>query len=313
MVVFMNNYLKLHDESKQISMTGARTLLMLVALMIEPRNIEEIHNFLLDCGVIVKEYSEDTVRIDINTLKAIGCEITKATKRNNHKYKLLYHPFKINPSYEEIEALETAYTRIVSKATPLKLLSIHKIFQKLASIVDDPAKKDRILSISNLKTEKLEILDELVKHESKHNRILISYQPPNNKGPEEYEITIEKLGMRNDKLYVYCYNHTKGSRSFLNISNILKILGITTKNDSTKGNDTEVTFALKNTEDFIPEDKETIIKKDANETIIKGVYFNDFIAMQRMLSFGSNCTVIEPVKIKELVIQKLKEMRDLYE
>ena len=78
----MENFIKYHDTSKQVSLTGARALILLVALAEGPKKFEDIRQFVIDCGVADRAYSIDTIRIDINTLKKIGCEITKATKRN---------------------------------------------------------------------------------------------------------------------------------------------------------------------------------------------------------------------------------------
>ena len=35
--------------------------------------------------------------------------------------------------------------------------------------------------------------------------------------------------------------------------------------------------------------------------------------MQRVLSFGKNCTVLEPDKFKAKLIEKIKEMRNIYD
>ena len=46
--------------------------------------------------------------------------------------------------------------------------------------------------------------------------------------------------------------------------------------------------------------------------IVEGEYHNEFVAVQRMLSFGANCTVLEPQAIREKIIEKLKNMRKNY-
>ena len=46
--------------------------------------------------------------------------------------------------------------------------------------------------------------------------------------------------------------------------------------------------------------------------VIEGRYYNDFLAAQRILSFGANCTVLEPQEFRETIIQKLKNMRNVY-
>ena len=47
--------------------------------------------------------------------------------------------------------------------------------------------------------------------------------------------------------------------------------------------------------------------------VVEGTYHNDFWAMQRVLSLGYKCTVIEPLDFKNSVIEKIKEMRSTYE
>ena len=73
-------FIKQFDDTKQISMTGSRVLVIFIYLLDGPKSFEEIRDFLIDCGIVTKEYSIDTIRIDLNTLKIMGCEITKATK-----------------------------------------------------------------------------------------------------------------------------------------------------------------------------------------------------------------------------------------
>ena len=74
----------------------------------------------------------------------------------------------------------------------------------------------------------------------------------------------------------------------------------------------EVIFKLK---DFDIEDlteSEAILETNEKESLIKGVYYNNFLAIQRILSFGPKCTILEPMEIKEQVVAKLKEMREVY-
>ena len=124
----MENYIKQHEENKQVSMTGARAFILLLALKEKPRSFEEIRQLLRDCGVADKQYSIDTIRIDINTLKAIGCDISKATKNTNNQYRLLDQPFKFSLSSDEVSTLKSIYRKYVSKTDISlgNLLDFHK-------------------------------------------------------------------------------------------------------------------------------------------------------------------------------------------
>lgn len=307
----MKQYTKYHESNKQISMTGARAFLIFEYLSYKPRSFEEIRNRLVECGVANRHYSIDTIRVDLNTLKAIGCEIKKATKKTNYKYELTTHPFKIKISTRELATLKKVYKKIAKIASPLMLLDYHFIFQKLADFIEEKTYKEQVLGISLLKSIDTDILKKLVEDEENHNKIKILYNTSNNK-EHEYDITLEKLGLRNNKLYVYCYNHTLKKRSFLNVSRIKEIISKIFDGDSILGLDINVKFKLFNYNDFQLEKTEQIIENSEDYAIIQGRYFNDFIAKQRMLSFGSDCVVIEPEEIKQDIINTLKEMRSVY-
>lgn len=307
------DYIKQHDENKQISMTAARAIIILLSLLQSPKSYEEIRQIIIDCGLIDKELSVDTIRIDINTLKTLGCSITKATKSNNHKYGLISHPFKLKMTNDEFNALDKIYNKMIKHADVSKLLGFHNLFLKLSTLVDDETIKEKLLNISVLNRENIDIIERFTKIEKKHNRIKVSYKPPYSEDTYEYDISVEKLGMRNGKLYVYCQNHSTGKRSFLNVSRIKEIIDAKFDRESGSGLDTLVKFKLKSYQNYELEDNECIIEKHDDYIIVSGRYFNDFIAFQRMLSFADDCTVLEPSKMKEMIITKLKEMRAIYD
>jgi len=308
----MENYIKIHDENKQVSLTGARALALMAGLFEGPKNFDEIKQFIVDCGLTTKDYSIDTIRIDINTIKKIGFEITKATKTNNHKYRLISHPFVFKPTEDEIESIRIVYRKIARKASPEVLYLYHKMFLKIADKVNDEKLKEQILGISSLKNINVDILAELVKNEKKHNRIKILYNSSSNV-EKEFDITIEKVAVRNDKLYVFCFNHTLNERSFLNVSKIRAILSNLYDENTPLGQDSVVKFKLTNFKEYVLEDNETIQEEHPDFIIVKGKYYNEFIAIQRILSFSKDCTVLDSDEFKQKIINKLKEMRALYE
>lgn len=307
------DFIKQHDENKQISMTAARAIIILLSLLQSPKSYEEIRQIVMECGLVNKELSVDTIRIDINTLKTLGCKITKATKTNNHKYGLISHPFKLKMTNDEFNALVKIYNKMIKHADVYKLYVFHKLFAKLASLVDDEAIKENLLNVSILNRENIDIVEQFTKIEKKHNRIKISYKPPYSEDTYEYDISVEKLGMRNGKLYVYCQNHSTGKRSFLNVSRIKEVIDAKFDRDSDAGLDTLVKFKLKSCQKYELEDNESIVENHDDYVVVVGRYFNDFIAFQRMLSFADDCTVLEPSKMKDIIVTKLKEMRAIYD
>ncbi len=306
-------FIKQIDEHKQISMTGSRALVLLILLITGPKNFQEIKQYIVDCGIVEKEYSIDTIRIDINTLKAVGCEITKATKKTNHKYGLISHPFTLVLTNKEVTILKSVYRKLAKKASPLKLVKFHRIFEKIAKMVKDEDIRQQILGISLLKKSDINLLEELVADETRYNKIRIEYNPSSHAEPVEYDFSPEKFEIRSGKLYVFGYNHTLGGRSFLPVSRIKSIICKMFDRTTSYGLDTIITFRLNNYKNYSLEENEVVIETKDDAAIIEGHYFNEFIGIQRMLFFASDCTVIKPDEIKQTIINKLKEMREIYE
>lgn len=80
-----------------------------------------------------------------------------------------------------------------------------------------------------------------------------------------------------------------------------------------ESNQSKIRFVVKN---LLPEEleiNEEIVDSSVDGYVVEGAYHNDFIATQRVLSFGSRCIILEPVEFKKDVINKIKEMRKNYE
>ena len=298
-------------KQKQICITGARAILILAALSESPKSIEELQEFLLSSEVLTKKYSADTVRADINVLKSIGCEISKATKTNDNKYHLISHPFVPKIYEEDVEAIKFGYKESSKTASVEKLIEFHNLFIHISKLTDNESLKEKILNISILRNDDLALIEKLMKEEERQGKIRIIYQPPE-KEEREYEITIDRLGVRNEKLYVFGYNHTKNDRCFLNVSRIKKFLYGIPNNSPELGTDIVIKFKLRPERENILEDNEDILERTDEYILVDGRYYNKFIGIQRMLNLVFDVVIVEPKEIKEEVLKKLKEMKTRY-
>ncbi len=296
---------------RQISLTGVRAIVLLALLNIKPCSFEEIKEFLIQSNIVTREYSIDTIRIDLNTLKYIGCDISKATKRTNNTYILRSHPFQLELSEDDVNVLAKIYKGIYKNLGIDRLLEYDNLFEKLSDIVKDEKIKEALKGISILKGLDKQLIQELLSDSRKHTRLTISYLSGSTKATE-YDITIEKLGFRSDKLYIYCFNHTINKRTFLNFSRLQKVLLRQLRSENIKSDDVIVEFNLKNHSNYLLEEDEEIISKKDNTATIRGKYYTDFIALQRILSFGPDCVILSPEGLKEQLIEKLKSMRGQY-
>ena len=108
----MFNSAQKKTDLNQISVTGIRAIIILGLLMIAPKSISEIRKSLVMYNIIDDTQPDDILRIDINSLKYMGCEIARPSKNNDYKYVLGKNPFSFNVSEDDIAKIVSKWTGI---------------------------------------------------------------------------------------------------------------------------------------------------------------------------------------------------------
>lgn len=300
-------------DLNQVSLTGMRAIILLGLLMVEPRSLDEIRKAFLSYKVIDDSHSNDILRIDINTLKHMGCEISRASHKTDFKYVLGENPFSLNITDEDLKVLKKVYSFVKEKADINELISYHNLFEKIANHVSNKRKKEEIKGISVLKYYDINTIHDLQIDCSQERILILDYQNPTTGNVTQKEIVSQKLVFKNDKLYLFGYDTDKKEQVTLNAGRIKKINARKLFKGDIEPKYVKVKFYLKNSDCDILSDEENIIQIEDDRNIVEGNYYNEFLAIQRILSFGPMFTVIEPADIKNKVIDKLKEMRKIYE
>lgn len=296
-----------------MSLTGYRTLVILCALMESPKSNEEIKNCLLSDQYIKEKFSSDTLRIYINSLRKIGCEITKANKSNNKKYELTEHPFAYDISKPQLKALSKIYKNFHEKISVEEVISIENLFTKLVNFTKNETTKDFLRHISLLKSINKELLKDLLSHCKKKNQITLLYNSPKS-GAKEIEIVADKLSFKSEKLYLWGNNLTHKEYAFLSVEKILKIISIKLKKDYEEFPSTKVVYEVDNqNNNFQVEPNETILEATQDKLIIEVNSKNEFSLIQRLLYLGDSCKIISPESFKSNFLSKLKAMEAAYE
>ena len=299
------------SELSQISLTGMRALVMLGLLIKAPRSLDEIREKLLEYNIIEPSHSDDILRIDLNTLKLMGCEISRADARTNYKFVLTSHPFALKISDEEIALLKKAYKKLKENSTITALMEYDGLFRRLAEYVMEQDTKDQLLGISVLRGFNIDFVNELLECCAKHEELVLDYHKPSARDKCRKCVLAQEVVYQNDKIYLYGWDKDMRESVILNIKRIVSILS------KSKGDNTEVKafcakFMLKNIGVEEVDENETVVESNENGLLVEGRYHNEFVAMQRILSFGANAVVIEPAEFRADVVQKLKEMRKNY-
>lgn len=294
-----------------MSLTGYRTIVILSLLMEAPRSIDEINNYFLNNPYIKDTFSNDTLRIYINSLRAIGCQITDANKASK-KYQLISHPFEYDIPKSQLKTIAKLYKSIFNKIDIRNLLEIDNFLYKLADYTNNEATKNYLENISVTKNIDRNVLNDLLIHCKNNNQIVILYNSPrsNNK---EIEIICDKLSFRFDKLYLWGNNLTHKEYSFLPVERITKILSIKIIKNDKEIKPIKVVYELYNCINYIPESDENIIEKTDEKLVIEVNSKNEFNLMQRILYMADSCKVLEPASFKQELLEKLKNMDEYYE
>lgn len=294
-----------------MSLTGYRTLVILSELMQSPKTNDEINESLMNNQYVKEKFSSDTLRIYINSLRAIGCEITSANKSNTKKYKLVTHPFAYDIPKSQLKALSKLYKSIYDEIDIKEIIDIENFFAKLSNSLKNDQSKEFLKNLSVLKGIDKDILNDLIIHCKNKNQIIILYNSPKS-GNKMIEIIADKLSFKSEKLYFWGNNLTHKEYSYFVLDRILKICKIKINKSNEKFMPQKVIYEVYD-KNYIPEDDERILESSKNKLLIEASAKNDFSLMQKILNMASDCKVIEPENFKLKLINSLKSMENIYE
>lgn len=99
-------------KQNSFNQTAYRIFKLLLWLAQEPLTLEEINRRFSTEETVLKSLSQDTLWLYINTLKCLGCKISRPSPKNNYHYELMSHPFTYMLSPTDRVTLREAHTCI---------------------------------------------------------------------------------------------------------------------------------------------------------------------------------------------------------
>lgn len=300
-------------ELCQVSLTGMRALALIGLLIVKPRSLEEIREEFIRLQIMEESHSDDILRIDLNTIKIMGCEISRSCKKTDYKYILTKHPFSLKITEEEIETLKKVYNFMKQKADLHLILEYDELFKKIAFHMCDEDSKEALLGISSLKYYDIKMIKDLI-IDCKHKTTLdLMYKKPANMYDSRKLIVAQELIYKNDKVYLYGFDLDKQDSIILNLRRITTIRARKLEKQNVELKQTKIRFIMKDLKPEELEFNEEMVDSTVDGYVVEGSYHNEFLATQRVLSLGARCVVIEPAEFKNSIIEKIKEMRKTYE
>ncbi len=297
-----------------MSFTGYKALLLFSLLAEGPKSYEEICNHFINHPYLREKISIDTLRVYINSLKRIGCEVKRFRGEDKvSRYVITAHPFELKMTDEEMQSVIKTYKSLVKNIDIKELLSLEKFFEKIGKYIKSENFINEIKNISLLKDINRELLEELIDCCEKKYQIVITYNSPNS-GIKNIEILTDKIDISNGKVYLYGTGLEYMEYGIFLVNRIKAINEIKlNKTIPDNLNSICITYELNcNPENLILDSNEKLIKSESNKAIIELNTSNTFLAKQKFLEYGPTCKIISPENFKQDFIKLLNNMKAGY-
>ena len=187
------------------------------------------------------------------------------------------------------------------------------MLDKISNYIYDNDIKEKFLGISPLKYYDAGLIKELMLSCCNGYTIKLEYKKSYAVQSEEKEIVAQRLVFQNDKLYLYGYDFEKQDSCTLLLNRIKSVISKKITDKGFEQNLIKIKFFFNDSDTNILLDNEEVKEQMDDGCMVEGSYFNEFLAIQRVLSLGPKCVVKEPIDFRNKIIAKLKNMRKLYE
>lgn len=297
-----------------MSFTGYKALLLFSLLTESPKSYNEICECFLNHPYLREKISIDTLRVYINSLKRIGCEVKRFRGEDKiSRYVITAHPFELKLTQEQIQSIIKVYKSIVKNMDVKELLSMEYFFEKIGSYIKNEDFIADIRKISMLRDIDKKLLEDWIDCCDKKEQIVISYNSPNS-GQKDIELIADKIEVANGKMYLLGTGFEYMQYGSFLVSRIKEIKEI--KIEKTIPDNLQefrIIYTLEgNPDKFNPADNERIIEKHNNYVVIEMKTSNDFLAKQKLLEYGPTCKVVAPEDFRNDFIKLLKDMKAGY-
>lgn len=304
----MNNLKKIDFNVRQICLTAYKSLLLLKYLLIMPLSRDEIIDLFNEDCFISHDVSLENIRVIINSLKELGCIISKPDSKHNYKYELLKNPFSLNLTREEVLLINRFRQKFIGGKKFELGLAINSFVNKLCLMISDSNTKEGLLNHNIISEIRLELIEQLKECCKNNNVVILEYL--SGKTVSNFEMETSFLKYEKNKLYIWGYSPKYKDFSYLRVDKIKSVKVIDKKPQNVQ-NKYIIRYKTFNPYYFLDENEVLIDKNDKEMTID---YYSDsqFHAIQKFLELGTNCKILSPKSFKDNFIKTLKDIKEVY-
>ena len=296
-----------------MSFTGFKSIIIFSLLLEGPKSYQELRTAIENHEYLHESVSIDTLRIYLNSLRKIGCKISRFSKDGITHYSIDSHPFELKITKEQAQSIIKVFKVIYQSIDISDLLSLQKFFDKFSNYITNEEFKIKLKNISPLHDINPEIIQDLMAYSGSNTEIILYYNSLNS-GKKNIYIIVDKLKVSNGKLYLYGVSPEHKNYSSFLVSRIIKIAGINLKKSDLKIPVYQVGYEIRTmpNEKIELENNEKIINETSEKIQIEITSPNKFDIMQRIMSLSPNCKVLYPQEFQKEHIENLNKMKEGY-
>ena len=304
----MNKYRKTEFNFNYICATAYRVLLLLKFLMVKGLTREEIIKNLGNDDFVPQKINSEIIRTTINSLKDVGCDISRPTKANGYEYRLIKNPFSLKLNEADIKLLNKFRRKTAIKNDFNEILNINSLLEKFCLVIDD---KDTIESLKSkgllagANTDLIKQINICCKNKS---RVVFKYL--SHKKITDFEMITSFMKYEKDKLYVWGYSTKYKEFSYIRVDKIksYEIKEKFAQNDYEKS---VIRYEMFD-QNYELEPNEILVKRTDNSLIIDYISVSNFHSIQKFLEKGCDYKILEPDDFKKEFISVLKSIKEVY-
>lgn len=296
-----------------INITAYRAIKILKMLLEKPCVHQELIENLKQDEITSRSVSDDTLRATLNSLKAVGCEISRPCPANDYKYILHYHPFGLKLSEKQINILLNIRNYFLADNEWKTVIDINDLYDKIAEMTMDEKIKDLFYHSKPFIKIRKEIIEYLKNGKLENKEVIIHYFS-SKQNQNIINIRVDSVFCYSGRLYLWAWYYKRKKYAYFNAEKIISVDSI--KPALYEGNETFYNAKYRifgeDCSTFKADEEEKIIKKDDNSITIEYKVKSEFKFMQRLLSFGESFELLEPAHTKEILASKIKKMFERY-
>ena len=179
------------ELKQKASSTGFRTLILLDLLLREPLTKGEIIER-LSKNPYITNISKETLRLDINTLKAAGFEIQNTGKANKYRYKINWSPIQFNLTRKELNVLLRTKEALIKLSNWEYIVRLYGLFEKITPLIKDENDINELMNFHQFSNIDFKTLKELNALSARKKEVILLYNSPNS-GIKEIQIKLKGI------------------------------------------------------------------------------------------------------------------------